>query len=369
MSIIYFDNAATTFKKPKEVLAKTIHYLKKGYGNAGRSGHYLSMQTAEMIYDTRDIISQILHYENPNRIVFYHNATEALNVAIKTCIPEGANVLTSYMEHNSVLRPLYSMEAERRISITFFSHKGNIEENIKNKLSDQTQAIVCSLVSNVTGEEIDLSILSKLKKEYNLILIVDASQMFCHKEINLKENEVDVLCTAGHKGAFSMQGVGFSVFNIDPSRTYIEGGSGLETFSHGMPSALPERMEAGTLSAPAIASLFFGLKYVQKIGMDKIERKLDYFDQLIDNELELLSDIHVLSKGKHGIHSFVFSNEMSSTTAKHLEKKGICVRSGYHCAPLIHKFYKTETTGAVRVSLSIMNTEKEIKRFLSELKK
>ena len=262
MSIIYLDNAATTFLKPKQALKKTIHFLRKGYGNAGRSGHLLSMNTAEMIYNTRAMVARQLNFSNPDGIVFYHNATEALNVAIKTCIPKGANVLTSYLEHNSVLRPLYSLQSAGEISISHFSHKGNVGANIENEIKANTKAIVCTLVSNVTGEEIDLSILSELKRKYNLTVIVDATQLFCHKKIDLTKNTVDILCSAGHKGAFGMQGVAFSAFNFTPEHTYLEGGSGSETFSREMPKTMPDKMEAGTLSAPAIVSLYYGLEVV-----------------------------------------------------------------------------------------------------------
>ena len=369
MSIIYFDNAATTYKKPKEAIQKTLQFIRRGYGNPGRSGHSLSIKAAEIIYDTREAIADLLHYHKPENVVFYKNATEALNVAIKTCIPKGSHVLTSLMEHNSVLRPLYSMEQDGLITLSFFSHKGNIEENIKNLIKDDTKAIVCSLVSNVTGEEIDLSVLSKIKKEKQLILIVDASQMFAHKNIDLAQHEVDVLCTAGHKGAFGMQGVGFAVYNLNPKRTYIEGGSGVLSFSHEMPHSLPERMEAGTLSTPAIASLYYGLEYIRKIGIENIEQRLYSLDTLLVQELRTIKGLKMLSEGHHGIHSFILNEERSSVTANKLENYNIFVRSGFHCAPLIHQFYQTEETGAVRVSLSILNKEYEIYRLIKVLKK
>lgn len=369
MRIIYFDNAATTFKKPPVVLRKTLKYLKKGYGNAGRSGHFISIETAEIIYKTRERLSRILNYPSPDNIVFFHNVTQALNVAIKTCIPEGSHVITSHLEHNSVLRPLYSLQAEEKITLSFFSHKGDIEKNIEQLMRENTSAIVSTLVSNVTGEEIPLSVLTNIRKKHGILLIVDGSQMFAHKRIDLTENEVDVFCSAGHKGAFAMQGVGFGIFRIPPGKTLIEGGSGTDTFSHNMPRYLPERLEAGTLSAPAIASLFFGLEFIEEYGIGNIEKKLLFFDTLIDEGLKNNKKVRCLADGKHGIHSFVFNDEMSSATTRKLEQYNILVRGGYHCAPLAHEFYSTNNTGAVRLSLSVMNNEKEIIRFLSALKK
>ena len=184
MSYIYFDNAATTYKKPREALRRTLRFIRRGYGNAGRSGHKLSIYTAEEIFETRETICEFLSFEKVNGVVFSHNATHALNQAIKGLIPKGAHVLCSSMEHNSVLRPLFSMERNGEISLSFFSHIGDVEKNIREKLTPQTKAIVSSLASNVTGEEISLSMLSRLRKEKNLIVIVDASQLFAHKKID-----------------------------------------------------------------------------------------------------------------------------------------------------------------------------------------
>ena len=369
MRIIYFDNAATTFQKPGIVLRQTLKFIREGYGNAGRSGHFLSMKTAELIYETREVVCRMLNFNAPDKVIFHHNATEALNVAIKACIPDNSHILTSNLEHNSVLRPLYSLSEKKGIKIGYFSHSGNLENNIVQQIRSDTKAIVCTLVSNVTGEEIDISVLSRIRKKYNLLLIVDASQMFAHKSIDLNQTPVDVLCSAGHKGAFGMQGVGFSVYNKAPDKTFIEGGSGVDSFLHTMPNKMPERLEAGTLSAPAIASLKYGLTFIEKYGIRNVEEKLAEFDFIANCEFAKRNHIISLANGKNGIHSFVFQNESSSQTARKLEKFNICVRSGFHCAPLTHKLYHTEQTGAIRMSFSIMNTKSEIRKFFQILDK
>ena len=366
--MIYFDNAATTYRKPRYVLRKTLNFIRRGYGNAGRGGYSISLKTAEAIYETREAIARLLSAPSPNNVVFFHNATEALNIAIKTSIPKGTVVLTSFIEHNSVLRPLFALEDKGCIKLSYFSHRGDIEKNIREKIRPNS-VIVCSLVSNVSGEEIPISILSKIRKECNVPVIVDASQAFCHQNINLKENAVDIFCSAGHKGAMGMQGVAFSVYQSTPETTLLEGGSGVESFARGMPALLPERLEAGTLSAPAIASLKFGVEYIERYGIENIENKLCGFDEYINDELQGIPDIRLLAKGHCGIHSFVFNNQKSSITAQYLEKQGIMVRGGFHCAPLIHQFYNTEDTGAVRISLSIFNTVSEIRKFMRVLKK
>lgn len=368
MKSVYFDNAATTLKKPNEVIRKTVKLIQSGCANAGRSGHFMSLRAAQMIYEVREIICDFLSFDRPQNIVFAHNATTALNQAIKGLIPHGAHVVTSTMEHNSVLRPLYSMRDEGKITLSFFSHRGDIESNIKSSIKKDTKAIVCSLTSNVTGEEIPIALLSSLRKELGLLVIVDASQLFAHDYINLERTPVDAFCTAGHKGAFAMQGVGFAVYDSTPLYTTIEGGSGFDSFSEQMPPSLPERLEAGTLSAIVIASLGYGLEFIRKIGVEEIQTKLREYDVRLYSILSEFPEIKQLAKGAHGIHSFVVGGQASSQTAYILEKNGFLVRSGFHCAPILHKEYGTTESGAVRISFSYFNTTKEIDKLYKTLK-
>lgn len=369
MRYLYFDNAATTLIKPREAIKKTLKFIQNGYANAGRSGHYLSMKTAEEIFESRQTVCNFLCFDRAQNVIFTQNATYALNQAIKGMIPNGAHVITSTMEHNSVLRPLYAMQQSGTITLSHFSHRGNIEQNIRDAVTKNTKAIVCSLTSNVTGESIPISLLSRLRRELSLLVIVDASQLFAHEKINLSQNPVDVFCSAGHKGAFGMQGVGFALYHSAPPRTIVEGGSGFDSFAEQMPESLPERLEAGTLSAAPIVSLKHGLSFIERIGIEAIEEKLQRLDRKLNEILESTSGIQRLCRGNHGIHSFIFLGKTSSECAAYLEKEGILTRSGFHCAPIIHKAFGTEDTGAVRISFSYFNSLDELDKLYKVLKR
>ncbi len=367
--MIYFDNAATTFPKP----ARVIHALQKCVseycGNPGRSSHDLSVKCSEKIYETREEIANFLSYNYPENIVFTQNASYALNMAIKTSVKRGEHILISDNEHNSVLRPLEKLKRDGLIEYTVLNSESIKNEDIEKHITSKTKFIVCNLISNVTGEEISLKSLYNLKQKYNLKLIVDASQMIGHKKINLSDTPCDILCAPSHKGLFGIQGAGFCVFCDEEEReSFIEGGSGSESFSPLMPRKLPEHFEAGTLPTPAIVSLGEGIKFIQSVGINKIEEKLE---SLTKKAYEVLSDIKNLKiyGAENGIISFTIAEVPSHLIADDLNKAKIFVRSGIHCAPLVHKKLGTEYVGTVRASFSYFNNLNEINKFYKELKR
>lgn len=356
--MIYLDNAATSFPKPRSVIKKVDECIKKYCGNPGRSGHFLSMKCAEEIYSTREKIATLLSFEKPENVVFCTNATYALNIAIKTLVPKGSHVLTSDIEHNSVLRPLETLSVKKQIEYSVFSTEGDISENIKKNIKPNTKAIVCSLTSNVTGKNIPLEILSNIKEQYGIILILDASQRIGHRQIDLSKYQFDAICAPGHKSLFGIQGCGFMVLSNGASKdTFIEGGNGANSKSLLMPEYLPERFEAGTLPTPSIISLGEGISFIKSYGIDQIAKKIDYLTDIYKERLVNLAKYKIY--GSNGIISF-FSDEVpSSIIANELSSQKICVRSGFHCAPLIHSSLGSEKFGTVRISLSVFNTVKE----------
>ena len=358
--MIYFDNAATTYPKPACVIEEINFCLKKYCGNPGRSSHRLSVKSSEAIYSAREEIADLLSVDSPEQVVFTYNATYALNLAIKTFVTEKCHILTSDFEHNSVIRPLERLKRSIGIEYSSFSSDGDVESNIRSAIREDTKGIICSIASNVTGENVDMEILSRVVAEKGLFLIIDASQAVGHREINLKNTPCDVLCAPGHKSLFGIQGCGFAYFREKKRReSFIEGGSGQDSASLVMPELLPEAYEAGTLSTPAIASLGRGVSFIREVGIDKIENKLLFLTEAMEDRLSSLNKVTIYKSGL-GIISFNLAALPSSSVAMKLDEYGICVRGGLHCAPTIHKKLGTLERGAVRISFSYFNNLSQV---------
>lgn len=360
--MIYFDNAATSFPKPPSVIKEINFCLKKYCGNPGRSSHRMSLAAGERIYETREKIADLLSVDHPEQVVFCYNATHAINLAIKTFVTHKCHILTSDFEHNSVIRPLEALKRKIGIDYSSFSCDGDIEENILKSIRPDTEGIICSIASNVTGDALPLPLLSRIARGQKLFLIIDASAAIGHFDINLNETPCDVLCAPGHKALFGIQGSGFAYFKDNKRReSYIEGGSGSDSLNPEMPYLLPEGYEAGTLATPAIVSLGKGIDFVRDIGIDNIQKKLNMLTESMVERLSMIKNIKLYKSGC-GIISFNIANLSSSKVAKLLDDQGICVRGGLHCAPSIHKKIGTLDQGAVRISFSYLNNLGEIDR-------
>ncbi|HBJ19463.1 MAG TPA: cysteine desulfurase [Clostridiales bacterium] len=321
------------------------------------------------MYRTREEVASLLSFPKPENIVFTENATYALNLAIKTTVPHGAHVIVSDMEHNSVMRPLEKLRRTDGVRISVFRTDGNLAENMESVLRDDTSVIVSTLCGNVSGERVPLDVLSEIRGRHpGIRLIVDASQAIGHEEINLRKTPCDILCAPGHKGLFGIQGCGFAVFCDEKVRdSFIEGGSGSDSESPEMPDYLPDRYEAGTLPTPAIVTLGSGIRYLKKIGMKEIRERLSSYSERLYDRLTSIAGIRPLARSDSGVISFTYGDCPSSKIADALDRRGICTRSGLHCAPAAHRKFGTTETGAVRASLSVMNTEREIDGFADAL--
>lgn len=366
--MIYFDNAATTFPKPRCVIEATNNCIKKYCGNPGRSSHTLSVRASEAIYAVRESVAELLAAEKAEGVVFTQNATYALNLAIKTRICEKCHVIASDVEHNSVIRPLEKLKRDLGVEYSLFS-LDNAAKSIASLVRTDTRFIVSTLASNVTGERIPLKILSDAAEKFNLGLIVDASQAIGHTQINLCETPCDVLCAPAHKALFGIQGCGFAVF-ADTNRRggMVEGGSGSESINPEMPMLLPEGYEAGTLATPSIVSLGAGISFINEIGLFEIGLKLSKMTDMLKERIVSIKGSRIYPS-RDGIVSFNLGNLPSSVVARELDEYGVCVRGGLHCAPLAHKRLATLERGTVRISLSYLNTEREIDTFYKILKR
>lgn len=365
--MIYLDNAATSFPKPRSVIREVTSCLKEYCGNPGRSSHSMALAAANKIFETRVLISEFLCYGNFENVIFTPNATFALNLAIKGIIKEKCHCIISDLEHNSVLRPLYKVLDRYGGELSIFNTDQELSKSLLPLIRDDTKAIISTLCSNVTGKAVDIYELSRIAKENGLKLILDASQYIGHKELNLDGVYFSALCCAGHKGLFGIQGSAFAIINdAELLDTLCEGGSGIDSFAHVMPELLPERYEAGTLSTPSVASLYAGISFIRQIGIGTIEKKLNYLTRVLADELINLGA--TIYGAENGIIAFNLQDYNSSYVSDVLDKCGIATRPGFHCSPLVHEKLGTTERGAVRVSLSYLNTEKEIRTLCNALK-
>ena len=367
--MIYFDNAATSFKKPKSVCQRLNRYLKKECGNPGRSSHFIASKSAEYVYEAREKVAKLFNLSNPEKVVFTMNATYALNMAIKTLISENSHVIISDVEHNSVMRPIYSLNKSKGVEYSVFnSAADNIFQEIEKHLRKETRAIVCTLTSNVDGRELPFYSLSEIKKKHNLKLIIDASQAAGHTDLNLSKYSYDAIALPAHKGLFGIQGAGVCIFGETiPQESFIEGGSGSESKLLTMPSYLPEKFEAGTLPTPSIIALSAGIDYILSTGIQNIREKEIKLNNALKYRLNDVKGIKIYGSN-NSIISFNIDGIGCEKVSAILDSQKICTRAGLHCAPSAHRALGTETTGTVRVSLSYFNTIKEIDIFWNALK-
>lgn len=365
--MIYMDNAATSIYKPSEVTEAVINAMKT-LGNAGRGVNEASLCAAGEIFNVRSLLAELFNAEDPSRIAFTSNATEALNTAIKGIFEPGDHVITTVLEHNSVLRPLYEME-EKGVELSFIScdETGMINPaDFEKEIRDNTKAIVCTHGSNVTGNLVDVAAVGKISKAHNLLFIVDASQTAGVMDIDVQEMNIDVLCFTGHKGLLGPQGTGgIYVREGIEIRPLKSGGSGVQTYLKKHPPQMPTVLEAGTLNSHGIAGLGAAVTYLKSTGLSEIRKREQLLIRKLYEGIKDLPGVHIygdwnqevrcpiLSLNIEGLDSAVVGDELFNTY-------GISVRSGAHCAPLMHKALGTESLGAVRFSLSHYNTEEEI---------
>lgn len=360
--MIYLDNAATSFPKPRAVINDVNFCLKKYCGNPGRSSHRLSVKAIEEIYAVRELVAEMIGAEGAEHIIFSYNATYALNIAIKSFISEKCHIITSDFEHNSVIRPLEGLRETLGVEYTMINSERDVLTELNKALRPDTRGIVCSIASNVFGRALPLSILSDFARKRSLFLIIDASQAIGHLPINLRDTPCDALCAPGHKALFGIQGCGFAYFKDKYRRKcLIEGGSGANSVEAEMPKILPEGYEAGTLATPSIISLGSGVKYINSIGLDEISAKLN---RLTIGLADRITDINkaVVYPVGCGLLSFNLKDIPSSYVVRELDNAGICVRGGLHCAPSAHRLLGTLDQGAVRVSLSYLNNFSDLDR-------
>ena len=373
--MIYFDNAATTMRKP-DCVVQAVTEAMCSLGNSGRGVHSGALSASRIIYDTRAALAQLFRAESPERIAFTANSTQALNTAIKGVLYPGDHVITTALEHNSVLRPLYEME-DRGVELTILpaDSLGNIcYEDIEKEIKPNTKAIVTTHGSNLTGNLLDISRIGEMASRHSLVYVVDASQTAGVFDIDVQKQHIDILCFTGHKGLLGPQGTGgFYVREGLEITPLLSGGSGVQTYLRSHPPQMPTALEAGTLNGHGIAGLGAAVRYLQKTGLSAIRAKEQELMWMLYTQVREIPGITVYgdfsSRNRCAIVSLNIrdydSGQVSDALSEHY---GIATRPGAHCAPLMHKALGTVEQGAVRFSFSHYNTKEEIEIAVSALR-
>lgn len=363
--MIYLDNAATTFPKPRAVSAAVADCISNWCGNPGRGSHALAARSAAALYDCREEAAELFGLENSEGVVFTMNATHALNSAVFGLLHRGDHVLISDLEHNSVLRPVEYLRSIGIIEYDIFSTAGNIPANIAHLIRRNTRAVICLHASNIVNFVLPAAEIGRLCRKNGILFILDASQSAGSIDINMKRDNINVLCTAGHKGLLGPAGSGLALFD-DGSvpRPFMHGGSGVNSKDRFMPEFLPDRMEAGTLSTPIITGLREGLKYVKMRGTRDIRDLECGLSDIIHKRFMRDDRVEVYSKGGGSLFLFNIKGQSPQSVSAQLDsEERICTRAGLHCAPLAHKTVGTPEGGAVRAGVGPFNTEREIAAF------
>ncbi len=373
--MIYLDNAATSFPKPSNVYDEVLNCMKNYAANPGRSSHDMSLKASKKIAEARYEISSLFNIDNPFNIVFTVNATEAINIAIKGIINKGDHVISTVIEHNSVLRPLSYLKNEgAEVSLINVDEYGFVQLNeLKSKIKRNTKLIIINHGSNVLGTIQNLEEIGNLAKDRGIVFMVDASQTAGTFDIDVKKSNIGLLAFPGHKGLLGPQGTGalYIKDGID-LKEFISGGTGSNSSEMVQPDFLPDKFESGTLNTPGIAGLCEGIKFIKKTGASNIKIHEENLTEYLLQELKKIQTVKIYglknSKNRASVVSINIENVDSAKVGYILNKKGIAVRTGFHCAPLIHKVIGTEKFGTVRISLGYFNTFDDIEKLIDAVR-
>lgn len=369
--IIYLDNPATSWPKPPQVKEGMNRFMEEVGANPGRSGHSLSIDAARIIYEAREALSLLFHVKDSSRIIFALNATESINLALKGLLKSGDHVITSSMEHNSVMRPLRHLEKMGiALSILPCSEEGLLSpEEMEKHIRSNTRMVVLNHASNVTGTLLPIREVGKIAREHALLLLVDAAQTAGAYPINMENDGIDLLAFTGHKSLYGPQGTGGLVIgenvNIQDLTPLKQGGTGSRSEFEEQPDFLPDRYESGTPNTVGIAGLLAGIQFVLGKGVEQIRQdEMRLMEKLIMGIKEI-PRIKIYGPERQDERiatiSFNFTHLSPSEGAYHLEKEfGILCRPGLHCAPAAHHTLGTFPEGTIRFGLGAFSNEEEI---------
>jgi len=369
--MIYLDNAATSWPKPPGVLEAMIHFMQEVGANPGRSGHRLSVEAGRIVYETREALAELFHIEDPLRIVFTLNVTEALNLALYGILRPGDHVITSSMEHNSVMRPLRALERTGvELTVVTCSPQGFLDPaEVEAAIRPNTTMVVLNHASNVTGSLLPVAEVGRICRQHNLLLLVDAAQTAGAYPIDVEADGIDLLGFTGHKALYGPMGTGGLYIgprvDLERFEPLKRGGTGSRSELEEQPDFLPDMCESGTVNAIGLAGLAAGVRWVLEQRVEKIRR---YEEELTAQLIEGLKSIpgvtlyggHDAARQTATVSFNVAGLEPSEVGLRLDEEYGLLCRVGLHCAPAAHKTIGTFPRGTVRFGLSYFNTGEEI---------
>lgn len=377
---IYLDNASTTFPKPKVVSDSIYNFLVNIGGNPGRSNHNNGMESNRLLLEARETIASFFNFNNISNVIFTSNITSSLNILINGCLKKGDHVITSSIEHNSVLRPLFKLESNKFIELSIVNSNkfGFISvDDIKNSIRENTKFVILSHASNVLGSIQPIEEIGRLCKDNEIFFILDSAQSAGVLDIDFTKLNLSALAFTGHKSLFGPQGIGGFIITDELNEIcnpYILGGTGSMSYSLDQPDFLPDKFESGTLNMPGIVGLNEGIKFINKEGLNSIYEKNSYLRSLLISNLQDIKNIQLYEDFSNPNYtSCVSFNSIKMDTAElsyELDYKyGIKNRSGLHCAPLTHKSIGSFPNGTVRLSISYFNTLEDINYTIDSINK
>jgi len=365
--VIYLDSAATALWRPPQVVQAAAEAMCT-LGSASRGVHGGSLAADRTVYAAREKLAAFFGCPRPDHVIFTCNVTEALNIAISGLFRPGDHVISTDLEHNSVLRPLYRLEREGGVPVDFVpaDRLGRLDYGaFARLLRPETRAIVCTHASNLTGELADIPRIGRFARDHGLLLVVDAAQTAGVFPLHMEKMGIDVLCFTGHKGLMGPQGTGgLCVRPGVEIRPWKVGGTGIQTYSPAQPEAYPTRLEAGTLNGHGIAGLSAALDFLAEKGIDSIRERERALMERFYRGVRDLPGVEIygdFSRERAAIVSLNLGEEDAGAVADALyQDYGIAVRAGGHCAPRMHRALGTGERGAVRFSFSWVNTPEEV---------
>lgn len=368
-TLIYLDNASTTHKKPHQVIRATKLGMTKYSVNASRGGYNLAIKGGMKVLNVREQVAR--HFgANIENVIFTESCTGAINLGLRGTVKKGGHIITTAMEHNSTLRTIEDLKKQGLITYTVVEPKNGIIDpcDIEKAIKPNTYLVTCIHVSNVTGNENNIFKVGQVCKKQNLKLFVDCAQSAGHKRINMDDNNINLISFAGHKGFYAPQGIGGLVYRDITVLPIKTGGTGTFSESIVQPTEPPEGLESGTLSMPCILGLGAGVKYVEK-HFKQLNNRIYSLSSYLFEQLKAMPDYNVYSLSpNNGVIALNHKKYTSSEVGDHLNKYGICIRSGLHCAPLVHRSFGTTKSGMVRISIGGFNKMHEIKVLIKALK-
>jgi cysteine desulfurase/selenocysteine lyase len=375
----YLDNAATSWPKPEAVYQAMDNFMRHTGANPGRSAHQLSIEAGRIVYETREALDMLFGVGDPTRIVFTSNATEALNVVIRGLLYPGDHVITSSMEHNSVMRPLRHMEKLGvEVTVVKCSSEGFLNPyDIEQAVGPHTRLVILNHASNVVGTLLPVAEVGQITRRRGVLLMIDAAQTMGCYPIDVEEMHIDLLAFSGHKGLYGPQGTGglYIRKGIESSIEPLKyGGTGSRSEHEYQPDFLPDKYESGTPNTVGLAGLGAGVRFVLEHGVTEIQKREWALTESLTDGLKNISGVTIYGdsdpRKRVAVVSFNISGLTPSEVAMQLEEDcEIMCRPGLHCAPSTHKTLGTFPQGTVRLSPGYFTSDDDIEGTLKAVRR